>query len=288
MLRFNRNRLYRTEKEKKMKRFCYLFIFIFVFAVSAPAVESLKCWFPPAWSAKTAQAEEITGALQTISGIGVTPQIADSYPQILNALHSDTPCMVYAGSFVQSIIYMQQLGEPLVFNLNGRELYSGVMIHTQGKNPKTILEQQPESIAYTVAATSGESSAKAATGGRADLPFPSHRKTAEAVASGRAAAGFVKNFWWSDHKSEFPQLTAYEVPGISRRRNPDNILTVSSEVPEPVRNRISEAAKAGKRAFGSRKMIPLNVNYLQFSIQLMRRGGIDPTTYEWETGKPDA
>lgn len=246
------------------------------------AADSLTCWFPPGWKKKAAEAQTITKALSAESGIKVQPRIAKSYPEILTAFSSDEPNLVYVGSFVQAIINARNLGSPLAQNVNGKEMYSGVLVYPKGGDPVAILKEEAAQIAFAVGASSGESSAKAATAGKASVGTANHGASCAAVKAGRAKAGVVKNWWWESHKSKYPELAMYEIPGVSKRMNPDNVLTASKAVAAGVKNKIQAAAIKRSDAFGAgAKMMPFSASKLAFSLELMQKGKINPKTYSW-------
>jgi|GEM_PF-689451 len=241
----------------------------------------LTCWFPSDWKAKGPQALAIANALSTGTGVTVRPRIA-TYPEILKAFASSNPSLVYTGSFVQVIILARGLGTPLAQGINGKEFYGSWMIYPKGQDPITILRETPAAVAYTVGASSGESGAKAATGGQAAIPTPNHHAAAAAVKVGKARAAFVKSWWWEEHQGEFPELTVHPLPGISESKNPDNILSASHVVPDDLQKRLITAANAAKAIFEVREMVPFDPVRLNFSLELMRQGGIDPKTYVWK------
>ena len=74
----------------------------------------------------------------------------------------------------------------------------------------------------------------------------------------------------------------WRVPGISEEKNPDNILSASTAVPEVQRQKIAVAALAAKDAFGMKEMVPCDTTRLNFSLDLMKRAQIDPFNYEWK------
>jgi len=246
------------------------------------AAEPLTCWFPPDWKSKPEQAAAIAGVLAKGSGSEVRPRIAKSYPEILAAFATNQPNLVYVGSFVQAMIKARDLGTPLVQNVDGKELYSGVLVYPKDQDPEAILKNSPALIAYAVGASSGESSAKAATDGKAAMGVANHGAACAAVEAGKAKAAVVKNWWWQGNKDKFPNLAVYEIPGISVAGNPDNILTASKVVPAEVREKLAAAAIAGKEAFGAPAMQPFDPAKLEFPLELMKKGGIDPLTYTWQ------
>jgi ABC-type phosphate/phosphonate transport system substrate-binding protein len=215
----------------------------------------INCWFPPAWKSKPQQAKAICKVLSEETGITINPRIAKSYPQILKAFDSSDQNLVYVGSFVQSIIKARNLGTSLVQNINGKELYSGVLVYPKGEDPEKILRENPEKIAFAKGASSGESTAKAATNGKAEIGTANHGATCGAVKSGKASAGVVKNWWWDSNKSEFPMLDMYKIPGVSIEKNPGNVLTASKAVPADIQKKITDAAIAGKEAFGAPELV---------------------------------
>ncbi len=182
---------------------------------------------------------------------------------------------------MQTIIHARDLGTPLVQNINGKDLYSGIMVYPKGQDPQAILKNNPEQIAYTVGASSGESSAKAATKGKASIGVANHGAAANAVKAGKAKAAVVKNWWWENNKRKFPMLAVYKVPGVSEEKNPDNVLTASKVVPAQVCKKMSNAAIASKDAFGAPEMANFDKTRLEFSLALMEKGKIDPKTYSW-------
>jgi len=259
---------------------CTAIVFILA-PLTLMAAETANCWFPPSWKAKQKDAQAIAKALSSGTGLDIRPQVAGSYPEILAAFSTEKYSLVYVGSFVQAIINARKLGTPLVQKKNGKEMYSGIMVYPRGGNPAAILKNNPDQIAFTRGASSGESSAKAATGGMAAIGVKNHGAAAEAVVSGKAMAAVVKNWWWEGNKAKFPGLDVYEIPGVSLQKNPDNVLTASKAVPQNLRNRITVAAIGSKMVFGKGEMVPFDVKLLSFSLELMKKGNIDPVTYSW-------
>ena len=266
---------------KKLITLSVTITILFTLAVYSYATEAVTCWFAPSWIQKSTQAKEITDSLSIHSGLTVNPRIAKTYPQILEAFSSDEQNIVYVGSFVQAIIQARGLGTGLVQSVNGKELYSGVFVYPKDQNPEDLLKTHPEEIAYAKGASSGESSAMAATEGIANLPTGNHRITCDAIKAGRAKGGFVKNWWWEANKQKYPELAMYEVSGVSVAKNPDNVLAASKTVSPENSKKITAAALASKDAFGANEMKPFNIDSLQFSIALMQKGNIDPATYDW-------
>jgi len=251
------------------------------FSTVTLATDAFDLWFAPGWKSKAVKAKAITSTLSEKSGLKIRPRIAKSYPQILDTFSSGKPALVYVGSFVQAIIRARGLGEGLVQAANGKEFYSGVLVYPKGKDPAAILEGHPAKIAYAVGASSGESSAKAATAGQAAIPTKNHAATCGAVKAGKAMAGVVKNWWWEGNGKRFPDFDVYMMPGISENKNPDNVLSASNGLPDDVKSKIKDAAKASKDVFGASEMRDFDPSSLDFSLSLMAKGKIDPKTYAW-------
>ncbi len=261
-----------------------LLALVFIFGLVQPifAAETLTCWFPPAWKSKAPQAQAIAKALSDGADIQIRPRIAKSYPEILHAFDSPDQNLVYVGSFVQAIIAARKLGTPLVQNKNGQELYSGVLITPKGSDPKSILNNTPEQIAFAVGASSGESSAKAATDGKAAIGVANHGAAVSAIMAGRAKGAVVKNWWWESHAKDYPTMEMSLIPGVSIQGNPDNVLTASKAVPAKVQDKIKKAAMSNNAAFGKGANIqPFDSGKLAFSLGLMQKGKIDPINYSW-------
>lgn len=265
-----------------MKRILSFFaIFLICSFSSIIYAETLDLWFPPGWKIKAEKAKLISSALEKDSGITIKPRIAKSYPQILDAFSSGKPSLVYVGSFVQAILHMSETGHGLVQAVNGKELYSGVFIYNKGEDPKSILKNHPTEIAYAVGSSSGESSAKAATAGKAAFKVKNHRATAGAVKAGKAKGGVVKNWWWEANSAKYPGLEMYKIPGISVAKNPDNVLAASTTVSMTSREKIIKAAKKNKDLFNAKKMVDFKESKLDFTLDLMKKGKIDPEAYSW-------
>lgn len=243
---------------------------------------AITCWFPPGWKAKATAASAIAKSLSQKSGLSIKPRVAESYPQILEAFSSDEPSLVFVGSFVQAIIAARGLGTPLAQSINGKELYSGVMVYPKGGDPEAILRDFPAEIAYTRGASSGESSAKAATAGKAAIPVKNHGAASQAVVAGKAKAAVVKNWWWEANKGQFKKLAVYEIPSVSIQKNPDNVLTASKAISNKLQAKITAAAIGSHMVFGGKDMVKFNPAILDFSLKLMEKGNIDPLTYSWK------
>lgn len=271
-----------------MKKITFALIYVLLVFLPSTAVSlaaepnSITCWFPPGWIAKEQEAQAITDALSEKSGLRIKARVAEKYSLILAAFDSPEQVMTYVGSFVQVVINFRNMGTALVQVINGEEFYSGIMIYPAGQAPLEILKNNPEQVAYTVAASSGESCAKAATFGRAAIEMPFHLQAAAAVKTGKAKAAFVKNWWWQKNKHAFPGLLSYELPRISEQKNPDYILTVSKSVPDNISKRIKQAALDNPEIFGGSNVVPFDPGSLIFSFELMNKGRIDPLTYKFK------
>ncbi|MBE0504722.1 MAG: PhnD/SsuA/transferrin family substrate-binding protein [Desulfuromonadales bacterium] len=247
---------------------------------TALAADTVTCWFPPGKSLD--QAKAISFALSKESGVKVTPRIAGKYSEILDAFATKDQNLVYAGSFAQAIIMARKLGTPLAQNVDGNELYAGILIHKIGQDPQTILTSSPAAIAYAIGASSGESTAKAATAGKAAVGVNSHAAAVEAVLTGKAQAAVVKDGWWNSNQGKFPGFAAYEIPRHSIKKNPDNILTASSSVPAALAEKFKAGAIKNSANFGPNAVMkPFVASNLNFSLGLMMQGKIDPLTYKW-------
>ncbi|MBE0502039.1 MAG: PhnD/SsuA/transferrin family substrate-binding protein [Desulfuromonadales bacterium] len=265
-----------------MKKLLVLSLVLVWMVLSGPALaaDTLTCWFPP--GSKDVAAKTITDALSANSGLTIIPQVAKSYPEILAAFSTSKPQLVYVGSFVQSIINSRKLGTPLVQNANGKEMYSGILIYPAGQEPEAILKASPAQIAFAIGATSGESTAKAATAGKAALGAANHGAAVKAVQDGKAKGAVVKDWWWLANESQYSGLKSYRIPGLSEQRNPDNVLTASKAVSAEDIDKITLAALSSSAAFGDKSVVvPFDASQLTFSLGLMKKGTIDPLTYSW-------
>lgn len=254
---------------------------LFAWLVGSAVAAEMNCWFPPDWSKKPEQAQAISKALSDKSGVTVKPRIAKSYPEILTAMATAEQNLVYVGSFVQAIIKARDLGTALVQNIDGKDLYCGVLVYPKGGNPEAILKESPAEISFAKAASSGETAAKAATAGKANLAVPSHDAAVAAVTAGKAKAAVVKDWWWEKNKEKYAAFEMYKMPGISIDKNPDNVLTASKAVPADLQAKIAEAAIASAEAFGAPKMAPFDQARLAFPLEMMAKGGIDPKSYSF-------
>lgn len=255
------------------------FALAIMFTAATAFATEVTCWFPPKFAAE--QAKKITDSLGAKSAVTVKPRIASNYPEILEAFSSKGNNVVYVGSFVQAILAAKGQGVPLAQTINGKEFYGAWMVFPKGGKPEEILTKNPAEIAFAKGASSGESGAKAATGGKASIATPNHDATAGAVKAGKAKAGFVKSWWWEANKAKWPELEVFQVPGASDSKNPDNVLTAAKGMDEALVKKLKEAALASAEAFGAQSMAEFSGD-LSFSIDLMKKGGIDPASYKFE------
>lgn len=247
----------------------------------AAAQPRITLWFPNSWAEKSTAAQKIADELGLRSGLRIVPHIADNNPEILTALTGQEPGMAYVGSMVAAVIWSRRLAQPLFQALDGHHLYAGVMIFPRGRDPREILRDDPEAIAYNIGYTSGEVCAKAASGGRASLGVTSFAASADAVRSGKAKAAFVKDFWWDENKRNFSKLDSAFLPGISESKNPDNVMLVSVLVAPEVRAMILDAAYHSPHLFNANLVVPFDSSSLDHTLSLMKKAGIDPLTYRW-------
>ena len=79
-----------------------------------------------------------------------------------------------------------------------------------------------------------------------------------------------------------PELAMYEMPGVSVKKNPDNVLTASKAVSADMKKKIQTAAINSSSAFGKgAKMMPFSASKLGFTLELMTQGKINPKSYSW-------
>ena len=248
-------------------------------SLATPALAAdVTCWFPPGFAPEKAKA--IADALGA-SGVSVEPRIAKNYPEIIDAFAAKGNNVTYVGSFVQAILAAKKQGVTLVQAVDGKQLYGAVMVYPKGGDPAAILADSPAKIAFAKGASSGESGAKAATGGKATLAKAGHGAAADAVKAGTAVAAFVKSWWWEANKAKYPELQVHQVPGVSDAKNPDNVLTASKHLDAAVAAKLKAAALAAPAAFGAQSMQPFSGD-LSFTLSLMAKGKIDPVSYMFE------
>jgi ABC-type phosphate/phosphonate transport system substrate-binding protein len=145
----------------------------------------------------------ITETLSSASGLSIQPRIADTYPEIIDAFAKGQPILTYAGSFVQAILYHQNLCAPLLQGIDGKEFYPGVLIapKSAGSDPVKIVKDGGDAVAFAKGASSGESAAMAATEGKAAVAAKSHAAAVNAVKAGKRAQVFR---WWPARSETWP------------------------------------------------------------------------------------
>lgn len=245
--------------------------------------DQIQILFQPEWKPKAAEAKAIAEALSQSSGLEIQPRIAESYPQILETFVTGKPIVLYIGSFVQCILHARGLYHPFLQGIDGKEFYRGILIApaAAGDDPVKIVKDAGSAIAYAVGASSGESAAKAASGGLAQIATNNHMASVNAVKAGKAQCAFVKNWWWEANKSKYPDMTALDYPGISDHKNPDNVLCANKAVSAEMLEKIKAAASSNVQAFGVKEFKEVGPDSLSESLDLMKKGKIDPLTYSW-------
>jgi ABC-type phosphate/phosphonate transport system substrate-binding protein len=240
-------------------------------------------YFAPTWKENAPKAKMIAETLSNASGLAIQPRIADTYPEIIDAFSKGQPLLTYAGSFVQAILYQQNFCVPLLQGIDGKELYTGVLIAPKaaGSDPVKIVKEAGEAIAFAKAASSGESAAMAATGGKAEVAAKSHAAAVNAVKAGKAKCAFVKDWWWEENKDKYEDMAKLDYPGVSNLKNPDNVLSSSKSVPAELAAKIKGAALGNAALFGVKEFKEMNPALLEPSLALMKKGKIDPKSYKW-------
>lgn len=247
----------------------------------AGAEPEIHLWFSAEWKKEPESAQKIATELSKASGMHIVPQMAANYPELMDALADNTPELAYVGSMVSAVICSRHLAQPIFQAVDGKHLYAGVMIYPKGKEAGAILKESPEQIAYAVGASAGEVSAKAATAGKATLAVESHKEAVASVLGGKAKAAFVKDYWWEDHKAEYPGLEMTRVPGISENRNPDHVMLASTSVSPEIKALFYAAAFHAPELFKAQYIAPFDSSSLDFTLGLMAKAKLDPLTYSW-------
>ncbi len=269
-----------------MKKNFILILFLFLMKISLPShasAENILLYFPPDWQEHAIDAKQIADNLSKNSNLTILPLIAKSYPQIFEAFSEKKPVLVYVGSFMQAIFYENKLSFPIAQGINGREFYTSVMLVQANENDDAvaIIKKAGTNIAYSKGASSGESGAKAASNGSAKIEVISHTAAANAVKVGKAKAAFVKDWWWEDNKSKYPTLKKLEYPGVSDKKNADNILSANMYVSSEDIGKISAALNKTKNYFKVSEFRKFDARLLNDTIILMEIGKIDLKKYKW-------
>ncbi|NWF93610.1 MAG: PhnD/SsuA/transferrin family substrate-binding protein [Syntrophaceae bacterium] len=268
-----------------MKRIIILFLFLLIF-LSIPVVTSaaeLTLYYPPDWAERAPKAKAIAEALSQSSGLTIQPRIAQSRPEIIEAFSQRKPALVFVGSFVQAMLFRRGLSVPIVQGVNGKEFYTSVLIapSSAGTDPKTIVKNAGSAVAYAKGTSAGESAAKAATGGKAEIAMDNPTAAVNAVKTGRAKCAFVKKSWWEERRANFEGINHFDYPGVSEYRHPDLVLSANKAVSSEDLVRIKLAALKNANVFGVRFFREFDPSLLEPTIDLMKRGKIDPKTYTW-------
>ncbi len=255
---------------------------IILLPIIAIAAE-IPLYFPPEWKAKALQAKAIAGTISSASGENIRPIVAESYPEILSAFTKNQPMLVYAGSFLQALLFTRGLSTPIVQGIDGQEFYTSVMIApaSAGTDPKLIVRNAGAQVAYAKGTSSGESGAKAATGGIAAIATKDHLSAVSAVKDGKAKCAFVKDGWWNKYKQLFKEMRQFSYPGVSDQKNPDNILSASKSLSAKDITKIKAAVLKNAKSFQVTSFKEFDSALLNPSIQLMKKGLINPKTYTW-------
>lgn len=265
-----------------MHKLLALLVLSLVFLAYQPpawAETQVHLWLPPEWKNKVVESQQMSDELSRKSGVKVVCRVATSYPEILRALAEQSPELALVGSMVQAVAFSRRLAMPIFQAVNGRHFYGGVMLFAKGGAPLEILHTHPTEVAYTVGATSGETCAKAATNGKAAMGVSDHKAAAEAVKAGKAKAAFVKDTWWADNQKCYPGLDSFAVPEISNAKNADNVMLASRHVAPELRSMIMGAAIYNPHIFKANVIVPFDSSTLDFTLELMKKAGIDPLTY---------
>lgn len=262
---------------------CLSFILILTSALVYAA--DITLYYPPEWKSKLPQAKAIAQALSTSSGLTIKPVIASSYPEIVSAFSQGKPMLVYVGSFLQALLYARELSVPIVQGIDGKELYSSVLISpaSAGTNPVKIVRDAGTAIAYAKGSSSGESGAKAASSGKAAIATNDHFSAVYEIKSGNAKCAFVKDWWWKANKNMdlLKGMQQLEYPGISELKNPDNILSANKVIASKDIAKIKAAAIANASIFQVKSFKDFTPELLGPSLTLMNKGNINPKNYVW-------
>lgn len=258
--------------------------FILAFLPVVALAGDIALFFPPEWQKKPLKAKAIAETLARNSGLDIHPRIAKSYPQILEAFAQGKAVLAYVGSFVQGILYARGLSTLIAQAIDGTEFYTSVLIvpHDAGDDPVAIVKAAGTAVAYALSASSGESGAKAATGGKAAIRTQNHFAAANLIKIGKAKAAFVKNWWWETNKDKYPELKQLDYPGVSDHRHPGNVLSANKSVSLADIDSIKLALQKSTEVFEVTSFSPFDPAVLKPTLDLMKKGGIDPMNYSWE------
>lgn len=266
---------------KIFKSTSFLAGFFLVFMPAWVLAADLTLFYPPLTEPQ--QAKAMAQALSQQSGLSIKPRIAKTYPDILNAFVGPEPVLVYVGSFVQALLYSRRLSIPILQAVNREAFYTSVLIVPKdaGDDPVAIVEAAGSAISYTLGASSGESGAKAASRGKAAIPVQSHAAAVNLVKIGKAKAAFVKNGWWNANQKRYPGLKQLDYPGVSDHRHPDYVLSANKAVSLEEIRKIQWASQKEVNVFGADSVVAFDPSLLDATLDLMKKGGINPDTYAW-------
>jgi hypothetical protein len=239
-------------------------------------------YYPPEWTDKAPQAKAIAEALSQGSGMVIQPRIAHSYPEIVETFAKNQPLLIYVGSFLQALLHARGL-VPIVQAIDGKEFYTSILIapSSAGTDPVAIVKNAGSLVSYSKGTSSGESGAKAATGGEAAIATNNHGAAVSAVKLEKAKCAFVKNWWWEGNKAKYEGMNKFDYPGVSDHKNPDNVLSANRLVSSGDIGKLKAAAMKNPEVFQVKTFNEFAPALLAPSLHLMRMGKIDPKTYTW-------
>ncbi len=268
---------------KQTRFICMAVAALFFLVPLVAAAADIALYYPPEWATKGPQVKAIAEAISESSGLTIKPVVARSYPEIITAFSRNQPTLVYVGSFLQAILHARRLSVPIIQAIDGKELYASVLIapSTAGTDPVAIVKAAGPAIAYAKGTSSGESGAKAASGGQAAMPASNHYTAVFAVTAGNAKCAFVKDWWWKANQGTFKGVAMYEYPGVSDKKNPDNVLSANRSVSPQDLAKIKAAAMKNAKAFQVKTFREFDPALLEPTLALMKKGNIDPATYTW-------
>lgn len=91
----------------------------------------------------------------------------------------------------------------------------------------------------------------------------------------------MKNWWWEANKSRYPGMQRLAYPGVSDHRHPDYVVSANKVVSAETSATIGRALQKHPERFGVRAFVPFDASVLQPTLDLMKKGGVDPMTYAW-------
>lgn len=269
---------------KKMKvKLMLSVVGLFMLTPVLASAAGIVLYFPPEWADRPPQAKAIAEALAKEGGLDIQPRIAQSYPELVAAFPQKEPVLVYVGSFVQALLYARALSSPLMHAIDGKQFYTSILIAptSSGTDPVAIVKDAGAAVSYSKGTSSGESGAKATTGGKAEIAANNHQAAINAVKAGRAKCAFVKNWWWEGNKGKIDGMNRLEYPGVSDLKHPDNVLSANRAVSPKDISKIKESVVKLSTVFGVQSFSEFDPALLEPTLSLMKKGKIDPQTYTW-------